>query len=71
MADAAFTYTGLNTLGYPAYRDTDSQKMLIAEPGSTYRMQAVDGGPVPPGDGRWETAKPSRPGPSAAPKGGE
>lgn len=52
-----YTFNGLTTLGYFAYSDSDTGAMLVAEPGGTYRIRAVDEGtPVPPPDGRWETA---------------
>jgi hypothetical protein len=40
--------------GYFAYRDTATQRMLIASAGGTYGIEAVDPAfPVPPADGRW------------------
>lgn len=48
-----FAYTGHSALGYPSYADTETGTMLVAEPGGSYGMRAVDGGPVPPTDGRW------------------
>jgi hypothetical protein len=48
-----FLFTGLSLLGYPSYADTDTGKTLVAEPGESYGIRAVDGGAVPPPDGRW------------------
>lgn len=64
----AYNYTGYQTLGYPSFVDTSTDVMLIAEPGGTYGMRAVEPDlfPVPPGDGRW-TAPPPPPGPAAKP----
>ena len=68
MADR-FTFTGQSQVGYPGYRDQDTQKMLTADPGGTYAIAAIDlAGPVPPQDGRWEPAAdglppPPEPGP--------
>lgn len=53
MADA-YIYIGDGRRGYFAYVDTDTSEMLIAEPGGTYQMRAVNPNlPVPPEDGRW------------------
>lgn len=44
-------------LGYFAYRDLATQRMLIGSPGYTTAMQPVEPGlPVPPRDGRWAGA---------------
>jgi hypothetical protein len=57
-----FTYTGQSTLGYFSYADLDSGEMLVADPGGSYSIRAVEPGlPVPPGDGRWTAAPPGRP----------
>ena len=77
MADS-FTFTGPSTLGYFAYADTETGRMLIAEPGQSYGIRATETGlPVPPADGRWSAAPPGPP-PQATPsaktestKGGE
>jgi hypothetical protein len=64
-----FKFTGHQTLGYFAYADTETQKMLVAEPGGTYGIRAVEHGlPVPPADGRWVSGDPpDTPPPPAAP----
>jgi len=52
-----YTYLGSDVRGYFAYVDTDTDQMLVAEPGESYRMRATEEGfPVPPTDGRWEEA---------------
>lgn len=62
MADAAYAFTGLSTLGYPDYRDTETGRMLTAEPGGSYGIAAVDGkATVPPADGRWQASEPPPP----------
>jgi hypothetical protein len=44
-----YEYTGFQPMGFPDYRDLDTQEMLVAEPGGTYRIGAVDASwPVPP-----------------------
>lgn len=56
MAAGTCEYTGQFKLGYPSYRDAETGKMLVAEPGGTYSIDPVDGvAPVPPPDGRWLT----------------
>jgi hypothetical protein len=67
---ATYEFTGQNTLGYPDFRDTATGKMLVAEPGGSYGIAAIDGGGVPPGDGRWTEASVSSgppPGPPPSP----
>ena len=83
MPGPTFTYTGTSALGYADYRDPATGVMLVAEPGGSYLIEAIDGErPVPPTDGRWQVpsppAKPAplppAPAPSPAPaadKGGE
>ena len=57
MADPQYTYTGFSTLGFADYVDTATDRMLVADPGCSYGIRAVDGvAPVPPTDGRWKTA---------------
>ena len=52
-----YTYTGYATLGFADYVDNDTDRMLVADPGCSYSMRAVDGkAPVPPADGRWQLA---------------
>jgi hypothetical protein len=64
----AYTFTGQSTLGYMAYADLDTGRMLIAEPGQPYRIRATEEGlPVPPADGRWSAAPPPGPPPDAHP----
>lgn len=61
MADAAYTFTGYATCGYPSYADLETGRMLIADPGGTYRMRAINPGlPVPPDDGRWDAVAPAK-----------
>lgn len=51
-----FTFTGPVTTGYYYLRDSATGQMLVAEPGKTYDIQAVDPSvPVPPDD-RWVAA---------------
>lgn len=50
-----FNYLGLSTLGYPSYADTDTGRMLVADPGGSYGIRAIEDGAVPPPDGRWAT----------------
>jgi len=58
----AFAYLGTDTRGYVSYADTDTGRMLIADPGGTYGIRAVEEGlAVPPPDGRW--ASPAEPPP--------
>jgi hypothetical protein len=66
-----FTYLGQGTLGYPSYADLETGTMLVAEPGQSYGIRAVEQGfPVPPGDGRWSASRSSaRSAKSAAPPG--
>jgi len=53
VADS-FNYLGTSQLGYPAYADTSTGTMLIADPGGSYGIRAVEEGlPIPPPDGRW------------------
>lgn len=79
-----YVFMGLSTTGYPHYARVDTGEMLIAEPGESYQMRAVEEGlPIPPSDGRWEAAgngkgasvpaKPAAPAPTkpSAPEGGE
>jgi hypothetical protein len=71
-----FNYTGVSTLGYFSYADTGTGKMLVADPGGSYSMRAIDPGlAVPPPDGRWAipeqdgaTARGAPPGPPPVPE---
>lgn len=55
----AHTYLGNDERGYFAYVDTDTDIMLIAKPGGSYRMRTVEEGfPIPPTDGRWQESAP-------------
>lgn len=68
MADA-FPYLDSTERGYLSYVDADTDEMLVAHPGRSYRMRAVEENlPVPPGDGRWgdKPAPPARPAAPAA-----
>ena len=48
MADS-YTFTGQARTGWPAYRDTATGRMLEADPGGTYQIQALEPGlPMPP-----------------------
>lgn len=50
----AYAYTGTDTRGYVSYADLDTGRMLVADPGGTYGMRAVEAGlAIPPPDGRW------------------
>ena len=52
----AFTFTGYATTGFPDYRDTATGHMLVAEPGGTYSIEAINlTDAVPPGP-LWVTA---------------
>jgi hypothetical protein len=62
-----YSYLGLSTLGYPDFADLETGRMLVAEPGGSYGIRAIDGvAPVPPGDGRWGQAA-SSDGPPSVP----
>jgi len=53
---------------YQDYRDVSTGRMLIAEPGESYSMLAIDlNHPVPPTDGRWAGAPPQPPPPPFVP----
>jgi len=55
VANPQYTYIGYGALGYADYIDTATDKMLMAEPGGSYGIRAVnEGAPVPPADGRWD-----------------
>jgi hypothetical protein len=57
VPDPQYAYTGYATLGYADYADTATDRMLVASPGGSYGIRAIDGmAPVPPPDGRWATA---------------
>ena len=65
----AYNYTGYQTLGYPSFVDTSTDVMLVAEPGGTYGIRAVEEGlAVPPSDGRWEAVKSAPPNPTVTAK---
>ena len=52
-----YDYIGLNTLGYADYRDLATGRMLVADPGESYGIAAINlTDPVPPVDGRWAVA---------------
>lgn len=54
-----FTFTGYVTTGYQDYRDTATGRMLVADPGGSYGIQAIDLQlAVPPPDGKWAEPEP-------------
>jgi hypothetical protein len=54
----AYTFTGYATMGYPDYADLATGRMLVAQPGGSYGIRAIDGKmTVPPGDGRWAVSE--------------
>ena len=53
MASDTYTFTGQARTGWFSYRDVTTGRMLEADPGGTYTIQALEPGlPVPP-DWRW------------------
>jgi hypothetical protein len=54
-----FTFTGDSTLTYVQYMDVQADRTLIAAPGGSYEMTPAGNWnlPVPPADGRWESAE--------------
>ena len=50
-----YSFTGHVTTGFPDYRDTATGRMLIAEPGGSYGIEAINGGGIPPGT-EWAAA---------------
>ena len=66
-----FRFTGDSSLTYPQYLDNADDNTLTASPGGTYDMRPAGSLnlPVPPADGRWETAAAPPPGspPAAIP----
>lgn len=77
MAEAQYAYIGGAEMYYQGYRDTETDKMLVAQPGGSYSIIPADQGPadengnptmlpVPPADGRWADAPPPPP-PAKAP----
>ena len=68
MAGGTYSFVGLNTLGYPDYRDLATGRMLVADPGGSYGIAAIDSQlAVPPPDGRWQAGSGAPPGPPPAP----
>jgi hypothetical protein len=62
VAGGPYSFSGLNTLGYPDYRDLGTGRMLVAAPGESYEIAAIDGQlVVPPPDGRWAAASSGAP----------
>ncbi len=64
-----YLYTGTEVRTYTGYRDQGTDRPLVAAPGGTYAMTAVQGAgplPVPPPDGRWRPAPVPRARKSAA-----
>ena len=63
MAGGPYSFVGLNTLGYPDYRDLATGRMLVADPGGSYSIAAIDAQlAVPPPDGRWQAGRGAPPG---------
>ena len=55
-AATTYEFTGFVTTGFPDYRDTATGRMLVAEPGAEYGIQAINlTDPVPPGT-QWTAA---------------
>lgn len=51
-----FTFTGYVTTGFPDYRDLATGRMLVAEPGRSYGIAAINlTDPLPPG-AQWTAA---------------
>lgn len=74
MPGQTYKYLGYAVLGYPDYADAGdgdrAGKMLVAEPGGSYEIRAInDGAPVPPDDDRWDPPY-ARPGPDPGPGSG-
>lgn len=45
-----YSFTGYVTTGFPDYRDTATGRMLVAEPGGSYGIEAINlTDAVPPG----------------------
>ena len=56
MASDSYTFTGQTHMGWPAYRDTATGRMLEADPGGTYQIEALEPQfPVPP-SAQWVPA---------------
>jgi hypothetical protein len=56
VPDPSFTFTGNVTTGFPDYRDTATGRMLVADPGGSYSIEAVNlTDAVPPG-AQWVAA---------------
>lgn len=61
MADT-YAYLGDDERGYFAYVDTETETMLVAEPGKSYGIRATEVGYlIPPRDGRWEVPDETEP----------
>lgn len=69
MPAAQYEFTGYVTTGFPDYRDTATGRMLVAEPGGSYGIEAINGGGLPPGTGQWATASGGSDTSSGAPPG--
>jgi hypothetical protein len=64
-----FTFTGTVTTGFPDYRDTATGRMLVAEPGHSYGIEAINlTDAVPPGS-LWVPASGDYSGSGGAPPG--
>lgn len=76
MASDTFTFIGQATKGWFRYRDAVTGSMLVAEPGGTYQIQALEPDlPVPPEAQLWvpgtakAAADTSKTAPASAPGG--
>lgn len=54
MADT-YAYLGDDVRAYLSYADTETDLTLVAEPGKSYGIRAIEGHAIPPNDGRWAT----------------
>lgn len=52
MADT-YAYLGEDVRAYLSYADTETDLTLVAEPGKSYGIRAIEGHAIPPNDGRW------------------
>ena len=54
-----FTFTGHVTTGLPDYRDTGTGRTLVADPGESYGIEAVDRALASRRCGHWAVAEDS------------
>lgn len=61
MPEDFYIFKGYATTGYFQYVDAGTGQALVAVPGETYRIRAVEPGMAVPPDGNWElvAAKPA------------